>query len=206
MPLVSQKTFYMDGEVHGSVYSYAFTKRLLLRGIQAYNDQYGLNGSYLIPATMFGEYDDFNPRTVHVCGALIGKFVCAAKEGLPEVEIWGDGTQVRDFLDVKEFVRATLNLATCCDRDIINIGPGHGTSIRDLAETICRASGFQGKVVYNAARYVGIREKFIDCSRLAEKYNWRITSDLESSLSRTVRWYAGNYESVKDQVKFPELA
>ena len=92
---------YLDGEIHGSVYAYAMSKRLLFTGIQACNDQYGLDGSYLIPATMFGEYDDFHQDTAHVCGALINRFCRASRESWPQVEVWGDGTQVRDLMDDK---------------------------------------------------------------------------------------------------------
>jgi GDP-L-fucose synthase len=95
---------FLDGAIHGSVYCYAFTKRLLYLGIQAYNDQHKLNGSYLIPATMYGEHDDFDADTAHVCGALVARFVHAVRQNLPEVEVWGDGSQVRDFMDVKDFV------------------------------------------------------------------------------------------------------
>lgn len=194
---------FLDGDVHGSVYAYAFTKRLLWMGIKALNDQYKMNGSYLIPATMFGEYDDFHEATAHVTGALIGKFVRAVREGLPEVEVWGDGTQVREFIDVEDFVTALLHVAPVCHRDIINVGPGRGTSIRDLAEAIGRAAGFRGKIVFNAERYMGIREKFMDATKLARDYEWKIPTDLDAGLARTCRWVDANYEALKDKPKFP---
>jgi GDP-L-fucose synthase len=93
----------LDGPIHGSVYSFAHTKRSLYVGLRAYNDQYGLDGSYVIPATLYGEDDDFAPETSHVCGALVARFVRAVRESWPEVEIWGDGTQKREFMDVKDF-------------------------------------------------------------------------------------------------------
>jgi nucleoside-diphosphate-sugar epimerase len=195
---------YLDGAIHGSVYAYAFTKRLLYTGILAYNDQFGLNGNYLIPVTMFGEYDDFHPATAHVPGALIGKFVRAVREGLPEVEIWGDGTQVRDFIDVDEFVRVLLALLDRCHRDIVNIGPGAGITIRELATVISEAAGFKGRLAFSPQRYVGIKEKFIDATRLREKYGLRVSRDIRAGIARTVKWYFDNYESVKDRVKFPD--
>jgi GDP-L-fucose synthase len=195
---------FLDGEIHGSVYAYAFTKRLLYTGILAYNDQFGLNGSYLIPATMFGEHDDFHPETAHVPGALIGKFVRAVREGLPEVEIWGDGSQVRDFVDVDEFVQVVLDLAERADRDILNIGPGAGLSIRELAMTVSEAAGFKGRLAFNPQRYVGIKEKFIDASRLRQRYGLSLSNNLRPALARTVAWYFANYERLKDRRKFGE--
>jgi GDP-L-fucose synthase len=193
---------FQGGEIHGSVYSYAFTKRLLYTGILAYNDQYGLNGSYLIPATMFGEHDDFNVETAHVCGALIGKFVRAVREGIDEVEIWGDGTQVREFMDVKDFVGALLHLIPLCDRDIVNIGPGRGTSVKELALMISRAAGFEGRLVFNKERYVGVKEKVMDVRKLAQKYGYQVNPDLTAGIERTVQWVVRNYEKVQGRRKF----
>ncbi len=192
----------MDGPVHGSVYAYASTKRLLYTGILAYNDQYGVDGSYLIPATLFGEHDDFDPATAHVPGALIGKFVRAVREDLPEVEIWGDGSQVRDFLDVKEFVRVLLLMFGRCQREVVNVAPGTGTSIRELAGIICEASGFKGKLKFNPNRYVGIKEKFLDGSRMREKYGLALNPDIRAGIARTVAWCFENYTTLTERRKF----
>jgi GDP-L-fucose synthase len=193
----------LDGAIHGSVYAYAQTKRLLLTGLRAYADQYGLDGSFLIPATMFGEYDDFHPATAHVVGALIGKFVAAAVEGHPAVEVWGDGTQVRDFLDVEDFVSALLHLLPRCRQDVVNIGSGRGISIRQLAEMIRSASGFAGRIDYRPTSYVGVAEKYIDVTRLREKYGWTIAPDLEPAIRRTTAWYRAHYAELRGRVKFP---
>ena len=193
---------FLDGGIHDSVYSYAFTKRLLFTGITAYNDQYQLNGSYLIPPTMYGEYDDFHVETAHVCGALVGKFVKAVRENIPEVEIWGDGTQVRDFIYVKDFIDALLYLIPLCDRDIVNVGPGAGTSIKELSDAIKTSSGFKGTVSYNTNRYVGVGQKVLDITKLATKYNWKVEPGLSEGIQRTVDWFSGSYDLVKDKCKF----
>lgn len=195
----------MDGAIHGSVYSYAFTKRALHIGLLAYNDQFGLNGSYLIPPTLFGEFDDFHVDTAHVSGALVGKFVTAARSG-GDVEIWGDGSQVREFLDVKDFVNALLDLAPRLDRDVLNVAPGRGTSIRTLAETIAEAARFPGRIVYNPSKYVGVKEKFLNVDRLSSKYGMRLPADIRDGIRRTVEWYAANFDDVKDRRKFDDRA
>ena len=195
----------LDGAIHGSVYSYAATKRALLIGIKAYNDQYKLNGTYLIPPTLFGEHDDFHPDTAHVVGALVGRFVRAVRENAPTIEIWGDGTQVREFLYVKDYVRVLLDLAFRCDRDVINVGPGQGTSIRQLAEMIRDAAGYKGQLAFNPQRYTGIKEKVLDTTRLREKYAISPANDLRPGLARTAAWYDQNYERLKDLRKFPGL-
>jgi GDP-L-fucose synthase len=193
-----------DGAIHGSVYAYGATKRLLATGILAYNDQFKLNGSYIVPAAMFGEHDDFNEATAHVPGALIGRFVRAVKMNLPEVEIWGDGSQIRDFADVKDFARGLLDLAPKIERDIVNLAPGGGASIKELALTVGEAAGFRGKIFFNPNRYTGAKEKFVDATKLREKYKMEISRDLASGLRRTVKWFAENYDSLKDRRKFAD--
>jgi GDP-L-fucose synthase len=193
---------FLDGEIHGSVYSYAFTKRLLYTGILAYNDQFGMNGSYIIPPTLFGEHDDFHADTAHVCGALVAKFVRATREHLPMVEIWGDGSQIREFLYVKDFVRALLDLIPRLDREILNLAPGKGTSIRDLALAIGKAADFQSQLFFNTQRYVGVQSKFLNTTRLAEKYKMCLNQDLAEGIQRTVNWYSAHYDEIKDKPKF----
>jgi GDP-L-fucose synthase len=193
-----------DGAIHGSVYSYGATKRMLYTGILAYNDQFKLNGNYLIPPAMYGEDDDFNEATAHVPSALIGRFVKAVKMNLSEVEIWGDGTQVRDLADVKDFVGSLLELAPKLERDIVNLAPGRGKTIRELALTVCEAAGYQGKVVFNSSRYTGAKEKFVDATKLRDKYGLVMNHELAPGIRRTVAWYAKNYETVKDRRKFGE--
>lgn len=193
-----------DGAIHGSVYAYGATKRLLCTGILAYNDQFKLNGNCVIPAAMFGEDDDFNEATAHVPGALVARFVRAVKMNLPEVEIWGDGLQVRDFMDVKGFVGGLLDVAPKLERDIVNLVPPVGKTVKELALTVCEAAGFRGKVVFNANRYTGAKEKFLDATKLREKYGMVISGDLAPGIRRAVEWYSNNYEAVKGRRKFAD--
>jgi len=195
---------FFEGAIHGSVYSYGATKRMLYTGILAYNDQFKLNGSCVIPAAMFGEDDDFNESTALVPGALVARFVRAVKMNLPEVEIWGDGSQVRDFMDVKDFVRGLLDLAPRLDRDIVNLVPHGGKTVKELALTVCEAAGYRGKVLFNANRYTGAKEKFLDATKLREKYGMVISGDLAPGIRRAVEWYFKNYEAVKDRRKFAD--
>lgn len=195
----------LAGPIHGSVWAYGFTKRLLYTGIRAYNDQHGLDGTYLIPATMFGEHDDFRVETAHFVGALIGKFVAAVLEKRPAVEIWGDGTQVRDIMDVKEFVAAMLDLLPRCGRDIVNIGPGVGVSIRDLALAISSAAGFEGELLFRPSAYVGVQAKTIDVAKLTHQYGCRISTDFTAAIERTVAWYRSNHERLRGTRKFETL-
>jgi len=193
---------FFEGAIHGSIYSYGATKRMLYTGILAYNDQFKLNGSYIVPAAMYGEDDDFDEATAHVPAALVGRFVRAVKTNAPEVEILGDGSQVRDFMDVKDFVNGLLDLAPQLERDLVNLVPHGGKTVKELALTVCEAAGYRGEVVFNANRYTGAKEKFLDATKLREKFGMVVNGDLKPGIRRTVEWYFKNYESVKDRRKF----
>jgi len=180
-----------DGPIHGSVYSYGATKRMLYPGILAYNGQFKLNGSYVIPAA-------------HVPGALIGRFVRAAKLNVPEVKIVGDGSHVRYFMDVKDFARALLELMPRLERDIVNLAPGQGASVKEQAMTISEAAGFRGRVVFNPNRYIGAKEKFADATKLRTRYAIEISEELAPGIRRTVEWYSDNFSAIKDRRKFAD--
>ena len=199
-PLIESR--FLDGDVHGSVFAYAFTKRLLYKGMLAYEKQYGLKGAYLVPATMFGEYDDFHVDTAHVCGALIGKFVKATLNDEPEVEVWGDGTQIRDFMDVKQFVGALLHLLERDCHGLINVGPGVGTSIRDLAHMIAEAADYPGELRFDGRKYTGVQEKVIAVEKFKGEYGGHIEGGLPEALARTVAWYRRHFERLHDRRKF----
>lgn len=192
----------LDGPIHGSVYAYGATKRMLYTGILAYNDQFKLNGSYVVPAAMYGENDDFDEATAHVPSALVGRFVRAVKTAASEVEIWGDGSQVRDFMDVKDFVRGLSELAPSLDHDIVNLAPGCGKSIKELAFTVSEAANYRGKVVFNASRYTGAKEKYVDAGKLRAKYKMEISDELAPGIRRTVKWFFENFDTLKNRRKF----
>jgi len=190
------------GDIPASAYGQGSEKRLLLNGIRAYNQQHKQHGTLVIPATMFGEQDDFHLATAQVTGALIGKFVRAMVENLPTVEVWGDGTQVREVMDVKDFVAALLQIIPRCERDVVNIGPGKGVSVRALAEVIKDASGFKGEVVYKLEGHVGVRERVLDVTKLNATYGCAVTGDLAAGVARTVSWYRSNFGQLRDRKKF----
>ena len=79
---------------------------------------------------------------------------------------------------------------------------GRGTTVKELALTVSAAAGFRGKIFFNANRYTGAKEKFLDAAKLRKKYKMEIPRDLAAGLRRTVAWYSRNYEAVKGRRKF----
>jgi len=185
---------YFTGPLHPSVETYGLTKCVMQQGIKAYAKQYGLSGTTVAFATLFGPHDEFDISRSHVVSALVQKFCDATRDNAPQVEIWGDGTQTRELIYIDDQITGLL--MTCgYEGELINIGSGKETAISDLAETIKELSGFQGELYYNTDRFVGVRRKVLDISRAKEKFGWTIDNKmhtLEEALRKTIDWYREN--------------
>jgi GDP-L-fucose synthase len=139
--------------------------------------------------TIFGPGDSFAENS-HVVGALIGKFVRAARDGAPEVEVWGDGEQRREFLYVEDAVDGILAAAQHASADALNLGTGHAHSVRELAEMIREASGFRGAVRYQPhGRFIGVKHRALDVSRVRREIGWTAKTGVKAGIEATVRSY-----------------
>lgn len=186
---------YWDGAMHESVDIYGFTKKALSVGIEAYKSQYGLTGTTVIFATLYGPHDHFDPEKSHVVSALVKKFVDGKRNNHKEVEVWGDGTQTRELIYVEDQVKGLLSILDY-DGSLINIGTGESITIRELAETIKDVIGFDGKIVYNTNRFVGVKHKVLDVSLAKSLYGWTCDIQIDSlrnNLKKTIDWYTKNF-------------
>jgi GDP-L-fucose synthase len=166
---------------------YGLAKKMLLVQLQAYRQEYGFNGIYLLPANLYGPRDNFDLRTSHVIPAMIRKFL-DAKDGA--VTLWGDGTPTREFLYVDDAVDGILTAAEKYDdADPVNLGTGTMVSIAELANTIAQLTGFAGRIEWDTSLPGGQPRRQIDASRAAERFGWRARVALDEGLRRTIDWY-----------------
>jgi nucleoside-diphosphate-sugar epimerase len=169
------------------------------QGIKAYKKQYGLKGTTVVFATLYGPHDEFDISRSHVVSALVQKFCDAVATGAPQVEVWGDGTQTRELIYIDDQIDG-LMMTSQYEGDLINIGTGIETTIRDLAESIKDLSGFQGEIFYNTNRFVGVKRKVLDISLAKEEFGWTINNtmtSLEDGIAQTIKWYRENEQSVR---------
>lgn len=171
------------------LFAYAMTKKALLIGQRAYRQEHGLTSSSVVLPTVYGPGDSFAENS-HVVGALVGKFVRAARSGAPTVEVWGDGSQEREFLYVEDAVDGIIEVATRSREDVLNLGMGEAYPVRQLAEWIREKSGYAGEIRYNLDRFVGVRTRKLDVSRIRQALGWTAPTSLPEGLGRTIRWYA----------------
>jgi GDP-L-fucose synthase len=169
---------------------YGVAKKALLVMLQAYRQQYGLNGIYLIPVNLYGPGDNFDPSSSHVIPALIRKFIEARDRGLPNVEVWGSGQASREFLYVDDAAEAVALATTSYEGDEpVNVGTGREITIRELAENIAYLSGYQGDLVWDTSKPDGQPRRRLDTSRAEELLGFKAQTDLDEGLKNTIEWW-----------------
>ena len=169
---------------------YGIAKKVLLVMLQAYRQQYGLNGIYLLPVNLYGPHDNFDPASSHVIAALVRKFVEAQERGEREVVVWGTGRASREFLYVEDCARGlALALERYDDPDPVNLGTGFEITIRDLAEKIRLLVGSRAEIVWDTSKPDGQPRRCLDTTRAAERFGFRAQVDFDEGLRRTIEWY-----------------
>lgn len=178
---------------------YGIAKKTLMKMVETYHEQYGLNGINLIPVNMYGPHDHFNLTSSHVIPALILKVHRAISNNHKKLIVWGTGEASREFLYVKDCVEA-IRLAVNTDRYIgpspVNIGTGKEIRIKDLVEMICDKMGFDGKIVYDPNKPDGQPRRCLDVSSAAENLGFCAETSLKTGLSSTIKWFMKHKDEI----------
>jgi GDP-L-fucose synthase len=169
---------------------YGLAKKMLLVQLQAYRQEYGFNGIYLLPVNLYGPRDNFDLESSHVIPAMIRKFIEAGERGDRRVVLWGDGSPTREFLYVEDAAEAILLAAERYDSpEPVNLGSGEEIAIRDLAALVARETDFSGEIVWDSSRPNGQPRRQLETSRARFALGWRAKTSLADGLRRTVAWY-----------------
>jgi GDP-L-fucose synthase len=172
---------------------YGIAKKALLVQLQAYRDQYGFNGIYLLPVNLYGPEDNFNPSSSHVIPALIRKVYEAQVRNDKQLAVWGDGSPTREFLYSTDAARGIV-LAT---RDFnssepVNLGTNSEISIKDLVELIAELMEFEGEIVWETDKPNGQPRRCLDTTRAKEAFGFSAEVDFRQGLKNTIDWYRQN--------------
>lgn len=159
----------LTGALEKTNESYAIAKIAGLKLVEAYRLQFGHRWISAMPTNIYGPRDNFNLETAHVLPALIHRFHNAKLNGAKEVEIWGDGSPLREFLHVTDLARAMLILLDRYEDAVaINIGSGQEISIEQLAKLIKEVVGYSGEIFFNKVRPNGTPRKLLDSSKITK--------------------------------------
>jgi GDP-L-fucose synthase len=179
-----------DGYPEETNAPYGLAKKMLLVQAQAYRQQYGFNCIYLLPVNLYGPKDNFDPQTSHVIPGLIRKLLEARARGEHTVTCWGTGSPSREFLYVEDAAEAILLAAERYNKpDPVNIGSGHEITIRELAELLCKLTGFEGELIWDATQPDGQPRRRLDVTRAEREFGFLAQTSLVDGLRRTIEWY-----------------
>lgn len=178
-------------------YGYSLAKKNLIIQGWAYKQQYGFNSTILIPANLYGPYDNFNLESSHVIPALIRKFLEAKEKNSSKVEVWGTGNATREFLYVDDTVIAIIDAIECDKVGPFNLGTGVETSIKELNETIANLIGYKGQIVWDTTRPDGQPKRFYDMSKFKQTFGYVPDTSLKDGLKKTIDWYLSNKDKVR---------
>lgn len=185
----------LTGKLEPTNEPYAIAKIAGIKMCESYNRQYGqshgIDYRSVMPTNLYGPGDNYHPENSHVLPALIRRFHEAKVNSLPEVVIWGTGKPMREFLYVDDMAAASVfvmeldkaiyDQQTSPMQSHINVGYGEDLTIAELATTVAKATGYQGKIVLDSTKPDGTPRKLMDSSRLA-RLGWQAKVDLESGI------------------------
>lgn len=186
---------------------YAVAKIAGIKLCESYNRQYARDYRSVMPTNLYGINDNFNLQNAHVVPALIRKFHDAKQNNHKQVQVWGSGKPMREFLHVDDMASACVHVMSI-DRDVyakftdpmcshINIGTGIDCSIKELAELISKVVGFNGDIIFDKTKPDGTPRKLLDVSKI-NKLGWQASISLEQGLRDTYNWYLQNQNNFRN--------
>lgn len=196
----------LKGELECTNEPYAIAKIAGIKLCESYNRQFGRDYRSVMPTNLYGPHDNYHPENSHVIPALLGRFHEAVKENAEVVTIWGSGTPMREFLHVDDMAAASIHVMELDTETFkantqpmlshINVGTGVDCTIRELAETVAKVTGFTGRLEFDATKPDGTPRKLMDVSRLAD-LGWKASISLEDGLRDAYQWYLNNIDSAR---------
>lgn len=178
----------LSGYLESTNEAYALAKISGLKMCQFFKRQYGDNFISCMPTNLYGPNDNFDLNNSHVMPALIRKFHEAKINNTPQVEVWGTGKPLREFLYVDDMADACVFLMEKYNgEEHVNIGTGEEVSIGELARLVKEIVGFEGKLKFNTNMPDGTPRKLTDISRL-HGLGWKHTVELKEGLKATYEW------------------
>ena len=207
-PQPMQENALLTGILEATNEPYAIAKIAGIKLCESYNRQFRRDYRSVMPTNLYGPHDNFHPENSHVIPALLRRFHEAVKKDAEVVTIWGSGTPMREFLHVNDMAAASIHVMELDPETFkantqpmlshINVGTGIDCTIRELAETVAKVTGFKGRLEFDATKPDGTPRKLMDVSRLAD-LGWKATISLEDGLRDAYQWYLENIESARSK-------
>lgn len=185
---------------------YAIAKIAGIKLCESYNRQYDCDFRSVMPTNLYGPGDNFHPENSHVIPALMGRFHDAKVNNDPSVLVWGTGKVRREFLYVDDMASASVHVLgldkvsyqdnTEIMLSHINVGTGVDCTIKELAEAIAKAVGYQGNIEFDTSKPDGTPKKLMNNDKL-KALGWQEFTDFNHGLEKTYAWFLQHTESLR---------
>ena len=182
----------MSGKLEPTNSPYSMAKLSSLEISRTMRDQFGHKILNLMPTNLYGPNDKFEEFNSHVIPGLIFKMHRAKINESKEVEIWGSGKPLREFMHVDDLSSAIeFLIRNEISNDILNVGSNEVVSIKELSKLIQKVVGFKGNLVFNQEYPDGNPKKLLDSTQI-NNLGWKSSISLEDGISNTYSWYVNN--------------
>jgi GDP-L-fucose synthase len=197
-PQPLKEEYLLTGELEPTNEWYAIAKITGVKACQAIRKQFGKDYVSLMPTNLYGTQDNFDLNTSHVLPAMMRKFHEAKENNHAPVSLWGSGTPMREFLFVDDMAEAVVfALENTLPDYLYNVGTGEDLTIKELAETIQKITGHQGKIVWDSNKPDGTPRKLMDISKM-HALGWKHRVKLEEGIQKTYNWFLEHVSEIKE--------
>jgi len=191
-----KEDYLFCGPIETTSQAYATAKLAGVVACKSYNSQYQTNRFIaLVPNSIFGPFDNFDPENSHVLASLLRKLHEAKRDGKATISLWGSGKPQREFIFVDDVADASIFAVQNSNKlknHHYNLGSGQEVSIKGLAEMIKIIVCYQGEIVWDETKPDGTPRKLLDSSQFRQ-LGWKPTVKLEAGLQQTSAWYLRNH-------------
>jgi GDP-L-fucose synthase len=209
-PQPMKEEYLLTGPLEPTNRPYALAKIAGIEMCWSYNRQYNTRFIAVMPTNLYGPGDNYHPENSHVIPALIRKFHEARVGNRPAVTVWGTGTPRREFLYSDDMADACVFLMGLPDAQydtllgsdeqatgvfmppLVNIGVGVDLTIRELAESVKRAVGYDGNIIFDSDKPDGTPRKLMDVTRL-NRLGWDAKTGMNAGLAQAYADFLENH-------------
>jgi GDP-L-fucose synthase len=175
---------YMLGKPELGFETYAMTKRMLLNGLESYNKQYGMNYMYYVPSIIYGP--DYDLTDKHFIFDLIRKITNAANYGMEPVTLFGDGSQIRNLIYVRDVISMVLNTLEMNNK-VLNLCNPISASISTYAKYICTQNNYPfEKIIWEKSLGFGSQAKELVVNPVFKDFNF---TKWQVGIDNTINYY-----------------
>lgn len=182
----------LTGELEPTNEPYALAKIAGIKMCEAYRAQHGCNFISAMPTNLYGPGDNYHPQNSHVLPSFIRRFHEAKLSSQPEVQCWGSGDPMREFLHVNDLASACIFLMENYDEEgWVNIGTGSDLRINDLANMVADVVGYKGQIKWDTSKPDGTPRKLLNVG-LINSLGWKASIDLRKGIESVYEKYASD--------------